>query len=250
VVCLAAVLALVTPQPSPTASPPNPARAQQIDASLLYESHFAGDVIFNGSARYDLAAQGGVLPYAELIAGYDTRSGVPGIGEVYNENAIIPSFGFRAPFGEEQYAELFLQGGYSFGLRGQYSFPETRWGFDYDRDYGSSFRSDYPHAEVTGNLTLYSRFAGNLIGYAAAYYDTRLATWLRAMVGADASFDDHREYDNNYAEAYAGFMVPFSPVLDLRLAGVEATYLSRGVDVPKPASYSSVRISLVHSSPP
>jgi hypothetical protein len=248
VVYLAAALAqVVTPQPSPTPSPSAP--SHEIDANLEYESQYA-DVIFNGSARHDLSAQGAVLPYAELIVGYDTRSAAPGLGEVYNENAVIPSFGFRAPFGEEQYGELFVQGGYSFGLRGQLSFPETRWGFDYSRDYGSSFSSAYPHAEVNGNVAVYSRFAGNLIGSLDAYFDARLAQSLRALAGTVISFDDHREYGNNYAEAYAGFMVPFSPVLDLRLAGVEGTYLSRGIDVPKPASYSSFRVTLTHSSPP
>jgi len=228
---------------------PSPTPAREIDADAEYESKYA-DVIFNATARFDLTARGVVLPYAELIAGYDTRSAVPGLGEVYNEDALVPSFGFRAPFGEQQYAELFVQGGYSFGLRGQFSFPETRYGFDYLRDYGTSFLSPRPHAEVYGDLVDYSRFAGNAIGYGDAYYDARLTQSLRALAGADVSFDDHREYGNNYAEAYGGLLVPLSPLLDLQLAGVEGTYLSRGIDAPKPPAYSSVRITLVHSSPP
>lgn len=232
-----------TPSPTPDSS------RLETDATLEYESQYA-DVILNGEVRYDVGTGGAVLPYAKVIVGYDTRSGIPGLGEVYNENAVIPSFGFRAPLGTEQYGELFLQGGYSFGLRGQLSFPETRWGFDFSRDYGSSFRSVYPHSELSGDATAYSRFAGNFIGYAEGFTDARLTPSIRTLFGADVSFDTHREYGNNYAEAYAGLLIPFSALLDLRLAGVEGIYLSRGVDVPKPASYSTFRLTLSHAYPP
>jgi hypothetical protein len=232
-----------TPSPSPDAA------RSLIDASLVYESKFA-DVIVATSARYDLSRRGAVFPYAKLILGYDTRSGVPGLGEIYNEDALIPAIGFRAPFGADRYAEVFVQGGYSFGLHGQLSFPETRWGFDYSRDYGSSFSSAYPHAQVNAELVAYSRFAGNVIGSINAYSDAHVAASLRTLVGAIVSFDDHREYGNNYAEAYAGIMLPFSPELDLRVAGVEGAYLSRGVGVPKPSSYSSLRVTLSHAYPP
>lgn len=232
-----------TPPPSPDSS------RLETEATLQYDSLYA-DVILNGDIRYDLAANGTVLPYAKLIVGYDTRSGVPGLGEVYNENAVIPAFGFRAPLGKEQYGELFLQGGYSFGLRGRLSFPETRWGFDFSRDYGSSFQSAYPHSELYGDAIAYSRFAGNIITYTEAYTDARIVPSLRTLLGADVSFDAHREYGNNYAEAYGGFLIPFSPILDLRLAGVEGIYLSRGIDVPRPASYSTFRITLSHAFPP
>jgi hypothetical protein len=166
------------------------------------------------------------LPCANLIVGYDTRLGVPGIGQIFNEDALIPAAGVRAPLDKEEYAELFVQGGFSFGLHGQPSLPETRWGFGY------------------------SRFAGNVIGSVDGFYDTRVTTSLRALVGAVVSFDDHRDYGNNYAEAYAGFIVPFSPELDLRVAGVEGSYLSRGIGVPRPASYSALRVTISHTSPP
>jgi hypothetical protein len=215
----------------------------------MYESRYA-DFIFSASGRHDLGSQGLVLPYVDLDVAYDTRSGVPGVAEVYNEDAVIPAFGLRAPLDADQYGELFLQGGYSFGLRSQPSFPETRYGFDYSREYGSSFGSVYPHAELNGNLTVYSRFAGNLIGTVDAYSDARLTTSLHTLVGAVVSFDNHREYANNYAEAYSGFLVPFSSELTLRVAGVEGAYLSRGVDVPERPFYSSVRVVLYHSAIP
>jgi hypothetical protein len=240
-----------TPPPAVYSTPsPGPIAARtSIDASVRYESNF-GDVIVDANARYDLASRGAVLPYANLIVGYDTRSGVPGIGQIFNEDALIPAAGVRAPLDKEEYAELFVQGGFSFGLHGQPSFPETRWGFDYSRDYGSSFLSPYPHANVNGVLIDYSRFAGNVIGSVDGFYDTRVTTSLRALVGAVVSFDDHRDYGNNYAEAYAGFMVPFSRELDLRVAGVEGSYLSRGIGVPRPASYSALRVTISHTSPP
>ncbi len=240
-----------TPPPAIYATPspsPNSARSE-IDASVEYESQFA-DVIFSGSARYDLIPHGTVLPYAKLLVDYDTRSGVPGLGEVFNTDAIVPSLGIRAPLGRDEYGELFVQGGYSFGLRSQPSFPETRWGFDYSRDYGSSFHTVFPHLQVNGELIDYSRFAGNTIGLAYAYYDARIVTSLRALIGGDVSFDTHREYANNYGEVYGGFLVPLSEELDLQLAGVEGVYLSRGVDVPAQPWYSSVRVTLTHAIPP
>lgn len=241
-----------TPPPavydSPSPSPAPPSRTK-IDAALQYESQFA-DVILSAAVRYDLTPGGAVLPYARIIVGDETRSTVPDLGQVYNEDAIIPGFGFRAPLDKAQYSELFAQGGYSFGLRGQHSFWETRWGFDYTRDYGTSFSSAFPHAEVYAGITSYSRFGGNAISYNNAYYDARLTGSLRLMVGAALSFDTHRDSGNNSAEADAGFLVPLSPDLDFTVVGVEGAFLSRGAGVPIPPSYSSYRVMLVESRGP
>ena len=73
---------------------------------------------------------------------------------------------------------------------------------------------------------------------------------MRTLAGADVSFDTHRDYANNFAEAYAGLLVPITPVLDLRVAGVLGTYLSRGVGAPSPPAYSTFRITLYHANPP
>jgi hypothetical protein len=236
--------------PPAVASSPSPSLAPsrtKIDAALQYESQFA-DIIFGATVRYDLAQSLPLRPFARVVVGYDTRSAVPGLGQIYNEDAVIPAFGFRAPLGEQAYGEIFVQGGYSFGLRGQYSFPETRWGFDYSRDYGTSFLSAYPHAEVNAALVDYSRFAGNVIGFNNAFYDARLTGSLRAVVGATLSFDDHRDYPNNFVEANAGFLVPLSSELNLILSGVEGAFFSRGVNVPNPRSYKGFRVTLQHSS--
>lgn len=243
-----------TPAPNATPTPygapsPSPTPLWDVEASIEYDSQFA-DVLFNADARRDLAVYGTIVPYADLIVAADTQAIEPGLSELYNENAVIPSVGVRYPFGEFEYGELFAQAGYSFGLRGQPSYPETRYGFDYSRDYGSSFRSAYPHGEVAAEIVDYSRFAGNIIGEFQAYYDAQAAPWLRPIVGSDLGFDTHREYGNNYVEAYAGFMVPLSNVFDFRFAGVAGTYLSRGADRPSPAAYSGVRITLQHEFPP
>lgn len=238
-----------SPPPAVYSSPsPSPAPSRtKVDAAVQYESQFA-DIIFGASVRYDLTESLPVRPYARVIVGYDTSSAVPGLGQIYNEDAIIPAFGFRAPLGEQDYAELFVQGGYSFGLRSQFSFPETRWGFDYSRDYGTSFLSAYPHAEVNLGIVDYSRFAGNVISFNNAFYDARLTGSLRAVVGANLSFDDHREYPNNFFEGYGGFLVPLSSELNLIASGVEGAFLSRGVDVPNPSYYRGFRVTLQESS--
>lgn len=249
-----------TPSPTATAAPsgapspsgvpsPSPTPLWDVEASLEYDSQFA-DVLFNADARRDFFYYGTIVPYADLIVGYDTRSGVPGLSQIFNENAVIPSVGVRYPFGVYEYGELFAQAGYSFGLRGQLSFPETRYGYDYARDYGVSFESAYPHGEVAATIADYSRFQGNIIGEVQAYYDARLTPWLRPIIGSDVAFDTHREYGNNYVEAFGGFLVPLSTVFDFRFVGVEGAYLSRGVDRPSPASYSGIRITLEHQFPP
>lgn len=243
-----------TPSPYATPTPygapsPSPTPLWDVEASVEYDSQFA-DVLFNADARRDFFYYGTIVPYADLIVGYDTSPSVAGLSQVESENAVIPSLGVRYPFGVYEYGELFAQAGYSFGLRGQPSYPETRYGFDYARDYGVSFQSAYPHGEVVAEVANYSRFAGNIISLAQAYYDARLTPGLRPIVGADLGFDTHREYSNNYLEAYGGFLVPLSTVFDFRFVGVEGTYLSRGVDRPSPPWYSGIRITLQHEFPP
>jgi hypothetical protein len=236
--------------PTPNGAPsPSPTPLWAIETIVEYDSQFA-DVLSETDARRDFLYYGTIVPYADLIVGYETNpSRIAGLSQLYNQNAVIPSVGVRYPFGVFEYGELFAQAGYSFGLRGERSFPETRYGFDYARDYGISFESAYPHGEVAGQIADYSRFEGNIIGQVQAFYDARLTPGLRPIVGADLGFDTHRDYGNNYLEAYAGFMIPFSTVFDFRFVGVEGTYLSRGVDRPSPPSYSGIRITLQHEFP-
>jgi len=243
-----------TPRPSATPTPsgppvPSPTPLWEIESTAEYDSQF-DDAIFEADARRDFVYYGPIVPYADLIVAFDTQSTVAGLSELNNENAVIPSVGVRYPIGEFEYGELFAQAGYSFGLRGQLSFPETRYGFDYARDYGVSYQSAYPHGEVAAEIADYSRFSGNVIGEVESYYDARLTPWLRPIVGSDLGFDTHREYGNNYIEGYAGFMVPLSPVFDFRFVGVAGTYLSRGVDRPSPPAYSGIRLTLQHEFPP
>lgn len=232
-----------TPSPSPDQT-----QRDRVDASVEYDSQFA-DLIVDASARHDLSVRGTVLPYAGISLAYDTEAAQAGLSEVFTEDAVIPALGLRLPLGSGQYGELFAQGGYSFGFQGQRSFPETRWGFDYSRDYGASFATALPHTQLNGSLVTYSAFAGNLIGSADVYHDARISPGFRALLGAGVSFDSHRAYGNNYAEAFAGFLVPLSRELDLQFAGVQGEYLSRGVGVPSPPWYSTFRITLTHAYP-
>jgi hypothetical protein len=242
--------AIYGPEPHRTPAPsPSPTPLWEVEGSIEYDSQFA-DVLFDVDARRDLVVYGTIVPYADLIVAADTQTTEAGLSELYNENAVIPSFGVRYPFGEFEYGELFAQAGYSFGVRGQLSYPETRYGFDYSRDYGASYRSAYPHGEVAGELVDYSRFSGNIIGEVQAYYDAQATPWLRPILGSDLGFDTHRDYGNNYIEVYGGFMVPLSNVFDFRFVGVDGVYLSRGVDRPSPAGYSGIRLTLQHEFPP
>jgi hypothetical protein len=243
--CAAATPPAVYSTPAPSTGP----ERWKIDGSIEYDSEFA-DTIIDASARYDLVPHGIVLPYARLTLSYDTEPNEAGLSQVFTEDAVTPAAGLRVPFGAEQYGEVFAQGGYSFGLAGERSLAESRWGFDYSRDYSTSYASAFPHTQLNGEAIAYSRFAGNVIGSVDAYHDARITPWLRALLGAYVGFDSHREYGNNYAEVFAGFLIPFSPELNLQLSGVEGTYLSRGIDVPNPPWYSSFRVTLNHAYPP
>lgn len=204
-----------------------------------YESRFAD--LFNGAlVRYDLGPPAWAIPYVALHLTYDTRSGVPGVAQVYNDNAAATDAGLRFPLGVYGYG--FAEGGYSFGLRGQESFPEDRFGFAYSRDFGNS-GTPQPHALLDGSLVEYSRFQGNIIAYAQASYDVSAAQPpLRPIFGGSLAFDAHRLYYNNYAEAYAGWLVRASPVWNVRAVALTGTYLNRGFDLPENRSYRGFRI--------
>ncbi len=204
-----------------------------------YETRFA-DLFNGGFVRYDLGRRAWAIPYVAFQFTYDTRSGAPGVAQIYNDNAAVTSAGLRFPLGVYGYA--FAQGGYSAGLRSQPSFPEDRFGFAYSRDFGST-AAPQPHALLDGSLAEYSRFQGNIIGYAQGSYDVSLNEQpLRAIGGGAFAFDAHRLYYNNYAEAYAGLLVRGSPVWSIRAVALTGTYLPRGIDPPIDRSYRGFRV--------
>ncbi len=231
--------ALSAASPAPVASPA-PAQGY-VSAYSEYDSHFA-DIFNNAYASWNLG-KGALFPFAALDVDYDTRSGVPGVSEIYGENAIVPRAGFRWTLDPGEYASAFATAGYSFGLRSQPSFPEVRYGVEYARDYGSQ-ESAHPNASLSANVTDYSRYQGNAIGEAAFSFEAPLLHPVRLLTGVDLSIDEHREYGNNYAEAYAGLSWPFAPAFALQADALAGEYLPRGIGVPSPRSYTGLRVRL------
>jgi hypothetical protein len=207
-----------------------------------YESRFA-DVFSGVNARYDFT-RGAIRPYAALNVSYDTRSGVPGASQIFNDDAAVISAGLRAPLGKNEYGYLFALGGYSIGLRGEPDFGDVRYGIAYSRDYGTLFAAK-PHTQVNFSAAVYSRYQGNAISYLQGSHDARIAGALRGIAGVTFAADSHRLYYNNFAEGYAGLIVPVSDQINLRFVGLQGTYLPRGIDRPVPATYSGYRALLV-----
>jgi hypothetical protein len=204
-----------------------------------YESRFA-DLFNAGFVRYDLGRPSAAIPYVAFHLTYDTRSGAPGVAQIYNDNAAVTSLGVRFPLGIYGYG--FAEGGYSCGLRGQPSFPEDRFGFAFSRDYGST-GAPQPHALLDGSIAEYSRFVGNVITYAQGSYDVSIHdASMRPIAGGSIALDAHRLYYNNYAEAYAGVLVRGSPVWSIRAVALTGTYLGRGIDPPSNPSYRGIRV--------
>jgi hypothetical protein len=206
-----------------------------------YESALAD--VFNGAnLRYDLLNPNpvyGARPFVALHLSYDTRSGVPGYGQVYNDNAAVFDMGFRDPIGP--YGYVFVEGGYSVGLRGQPSFADFRYGVAYSRDLGLPTAPQ--HALLDGSIATYSRYQGNTLGYLAPSYDVRLKGPLRAIAGVTYAFDVRGLNGNNYVDIYAGPMLRASSAWALRTVVVRRTYLT-----PTPANYTGFRALLVYGS--
>ncbi|HVA32829.1 MAG TPA: hypothetical protein VNG31_01700 [Candidatus Baltobacteraceae bacterium] len=238
--CLLVVLVLAD-RANAAAPAPSPSPIVAVAASSEYDSRFA-DIVNNVEVRRELGG-GELAPYAAIDLEYDTRSGVPGIADVYNDNAAVARLGYRFALDPGGFSSAFATGGYSFGLRGQSSFPETRYGIEYARSFGSE-SVDRPNANVAASVTAYSRYQGNVIAEGSLEYETPLTTRLRTSTGTDLSLDDRREYENNYAEAFGGIRWSFAPALSLRVVGVAGTYLPRGVDPPSTRSYAGIRARL------
>ncbi|MBV8636503.1 MAG: hypothetical protein JO322_00320 [Candidatus Eremiobacteraeota bacterium] len=209
--------------------------------SVHNEARFA-DTFNSLNVRYDLG-HSAIRPFASLDASYDTRSGAPGISPVYNDNAAVIALGLRAPFGRLQYGYFYASGGESIGLRGEPSFGDVRYGAAYSRDFGSMDRPE-PHTQFYGDVSVYSRYQGDAIGYFQASHDVPIGGHVRVIGGINWALDSQRVYYNNFAEAYAGLAVPFGTTTSLRIEGVAGDYLPRGIDVQRPF-YSTLRILLV-----
>lgn len=209
-------------------------------ASSDYESRFA-DLFNFGSIRYDLTAPAWAIPYAAFQVSYDTRSGVPGAAQIYNDNAAVVGAGLRFPVGTTGYGYFFAQGGYSFGLRGQRSFPEDRIGFAYSRDYGST-AAPQPHEALYDSVAQYSRFS-NTIAYSQGSYDFSIHDFpMRPIAEYFLALDTQRLYYNNYANLYGGVLVRGSASWNLRTEVFTGNYLGRGLALPENHGYRGIRV--------
>jgi len=207
---------------------------------VYYDSQY-DDTISNLTLRHDFVSDTAVVPYAAFILDYDTRS-TAAEPEIYNDDAAITNLGAYAYVDKDAYASVFAAGGYSFGLRGRQSYPESRYGFAYYRSYGSSWESNLPHVMTYAYVTDYSRYAGNVLEESSASIDARLSPRLRALAGGDFNFDTHREYGNNYTELFGGLLFPVSPNAGLQTVGAYGRYLPRGVDAPENLYYTTIRV--------
>jgi hypothetical protein len=113
--------AIASASPAPSATPATRKRRATIEVYSEYDSRYA-DFFNNVTSDAELGS-GTFVPYAALDVDYDTRSGVPGLADVYNDNAVVPRIGYRTALDRNHFSDIFATVGYSFGLRSQLSFP-------------------------------------------------------------------------------------------------------------------------------
>jgi hypothetical protein len=209
--------------------------------AAAYESRF-DDFIFDGFNYYNFAAFGHSAFYASLRYTYDTRSN-PAVGQIYFEDYAAPGVGFRQML-DPPYLFAYAEAAYAFGLGGQRSLAETRYGIAGSRDYGT-LNSDKPHALADGNIAEYSRFDGNVIGYVQMHYDVKLSGHLRPLVGMRVFGDTQRLTYNNFLEAQEGALYWFTPGLYLEGLGAQGTFDGRGTPLAVPRGYTTWRVLLI-----
>ena len=207
---------------------------------VIHDSRFA-DTFYGADATYDLA-QTRVRPYVVAHINSDTRSGVPGVSDVFNDNAVALDAGLKTALGA--HLSAFAEAGYSNGLRGQPSFSDFRAGFNYYAEYGSRATG---HTSLSASAVEYSRFAGNAISYAQLAHDFPIAGRLRGVAGLNGALDTHRDYFNNFIEVFGGLQFAIDPVT-FRLVRVYGSYLDRGVNRPQ-TNYGSTRAELIFGVP-
>ena len=201
-----------------------------------YEGRY-NDIFLGADHDYTLAPNHGIQPYLAAHLTEDTRSGAPGTSQIFSDNALVTDAGLRQSITPN--VTIYLEAGYGFGLRGQGTITDLRYGLTYGQQWGSALSGS---TNVDASVALYSRYAGNTIGY----YDVAHVfpgQTLRPIIGLNGGLDSHREYGNSFLEGIYGFDIG-SGRLTYRILGVEGTYLTRGVPVAHPV-YSSFRAMLV-----
>ena len=202
-----------------------------------YDSRF-DDTFFGADETYALSRPGqGVQPYLVAHLSDDTKSGPPGSPQIYSDDALIADFGLRTAL--TPHITAFVEGGVGIGLRGQGTISDARYGGLYSQEWG---KLGHDFTSIDTSVAVYSRYAGNTIGYLNALHIFPGRT-VRPLFGINGGLDSHSVYGNNFVEAVYGIQAGTTAV-SYRLVGVEGEYLTRGTIRPQPA-YSGVRAMLV-----
>lgn len=184
---------------------------------------------------------GGVVqPYVALRAANDAGGG-GALRQTLTDRTAAVDVGVRTPVGDGGWA--FAEAGEGFGLAGQGDVADARYGYEYSHDWGAS-GTPRSHTTLDASAAVYSRYAGNAIGYAELTHDFALAGPLRGVVQADVAADTRRLYFDNTAEVAAGVSIG-TPAFSVRFLTVRGTYLARGLDRPTPAGYGTARVQLL-----
>jgi hypothetical protein len=202
------------------------------------EGRFGGS--FYGSDAIAPLGAGVVQPYVALHVANDVGSG-GALRQTLTDRAAAIDAGVRTPIGNGGWA--FAEAGEGFGLAGQGNIADARYGYEFDRDWGAADTA-LPHTSFGESAAVYSRYAGNAIGYAQLTHDFALVGPFRGILQADAAADTRRLYFNNTAEIGAGISVG-TPSFSVRFLTVRGIYLPRGADRPGPASFGTSRVQLL-----
>lgn len=209
---------------------------QTLFGYVYNDTRFA-DTFAGIDEAYTLASSGGLRVYAAAHLREDTRSGAPGSPQIYSDDALVADLGIRESLGA--YLAAYAEGGAGFGLRGQGTVGDARYGLLYSRGWNGPGAS---RTSVDASAAVYSRYAGNAIAYYQILH-TFTGRGVRPLIGLNGGFDSQRVFGNNYLEGLYGVELGDGR-LALRLLGVEGLYLTRGAFPARPA-YSSFRAMLV-----
>lgn len=206
------------------------------------EGRFGGDfygmdVVLDGPKTH-------VQPYLALHLANDVGNTSAPLRQTLTDQTFAIDVGMRMKVGRG--GSLYAEAGERFGLAGQGSATDARFGYSMYRDWGKAFGSR-SHTTVDFDAASYSRYAGNIVGYAQASHDFVLRGPVRGIVEINLAADSHRLFYNNTAEAAAGVQVG-TPAIALRLLRVQGFYTSRGADRPAASAYGTWRTQLLLSS--
>ncbi|MBV8602999.1 MAG: hypothetical protein JO359_15660 [Candidatus Eremiobacteraeota bacterium] len=213
-----------------------PARARSWDVfGYAYNESRFGDTFYGFDLRKSLAATP-IEPYAVLHVVGDFNSGSGQNAQIFSDNAAIADVGLRARIASGTY--LFAQGGAGFGTRGQGTISDLRYGLLSSNRWGGVSNG----LTVDASAVMYSRYAGNWIGYLNLRKGIQLGNSAAFILGIDGALDSQRLYYNNFINEVGGIQVGTQWV-KVRLEAYAGQYLGRGTGRPATtgSTYSSVR---------